>query len=193
MKWHQNYMEKIFISISSNKTCKIEGLFPIWVDYGISAFERGNTYNFMLFTSQIAFTLIKLEEYNKNKKFTEKFLSKINLLAPGNTVKNYSTLSNPHQCEIYNRMSLSRFSSFDYWILEKWNLLKKNCPKIYKNLASTYSYCSDYFTNYSQKTVTLIIPLLNFTTYPEEYFYFELFHLPDNSFTSLDKPDYYKW
>ncbi|KAF0438403.1 hypothetical protein F8M41_004251 [Gigaspora margarita] len=186
------YGKDLLYQLAQMRHVKIESLFPIWLDYGISAFERGDTYNFMLFTSQIAFTLIKLEEYNKNKKFTERFLSKINLLAPGNTVKNYSILSHLHHCEIYDHMSLSRFSSFNYWILERWNLLKKNYPKFYKYLASTYLYCSDYFTNNSQKTVTLIIPLLNFATYPEEYSYLELFYLPDNSFTSLDAPDYYK-
>ncbi|CAG8618713.1 17046_t:CDS:2, partial [Dentiscutata heterogama] len=60
-------------------------------------------------------------------------------------------------------------------------------------LISPYLFYSDYFTNYLQKTVKLMIPLLNFATYPKDYSYFELFHVSDNSFTSLYSSYYYKW
>ncbi|KAF0464557.1 nudt9 protein [Gigaspora margarita] len=38
-----------------------------------------------------------------------------------------------------------------------------------------------------------MFPLLNFATYSQNYSYYELFYLSDNSFTSLDISDYYKW
>ncbi|KAF0540706.1 transient receptor potential cation channel subfamily a member 1-like [Gigaspora margarita] len=176
---------------------RIEELFTEWLNHSISAYKSGDAFDFVLFTSQIASALIKLEECHKNLKVTERYLSKINLLVPGIYGTNkYPILSHFHHCGIYDHTSLSMISSFDYllfWISEKWNLLKKKYPKICKILASPYIFYSNYSTNYSQKTVTLLIPLLNFATYPEEYSYFELLYLPDNSFTSLDAPDYYKW
>ncbi|RIB19855.1 hypothetical protein C2G38_2180743 [Gigaspora rosea] len=120
--------------------------------------------------SQIAFALVELEKYNKNLRATEKFLLKINLLP-------------------YKFYEILRFQSI------LWNLYlsKKNHPKIYKYLISPYLFYLSHFTNNPQKTICLIFPLLNFATYSQNYSYYELFYLHDNSFTSLDNSDYYKW
>ncbi|KAF0522450.1 transient receptor potential cation channel subfamily a member 1-like [Gigaspora margarita] len=168
--------------------------------YSISMFENGDINNFLLFISQIAFALVELEKYNKNLKATENFLLKINLLIINDIyikyINDYSLLSHLQYYGIYVHSYLSNTSFFDYllfWISENWSLLKNNYPKIYKILKSPYLFYLSYFTIYPQKTIRLMFPLLNFATYSQNYSYNELFSLYNNSFTSLDISDYYKW
>ncbi|KAF0388239.1 transient receptor potential cation channel subfamily a member 1-like [Gigaspora margarita] len=165
-------------------------------------FESGNINNFLLFISQIAFALVELEKYNKNLRATKNFLLKINLLHykfynySFEDIVDPSLLSRLQYYGIYVHSYLTNTSFFDslfFWISEKWNLLEKHYPKIYNYLNSFYLFYLSYFTIYPQKTVRLIFPLLNFATYSQNYSYYELFYLHDNSFTSLDISDYYKW
>ncbi|KAF0551562.1 hypothetical protein F8M41_023131 [Gigaspora margarita] len=142
-------------------------------------FDKCFEYSFSMF-KKITSALIKLEEFNKTLKVTERFLSKINLLIPKNyynSIHNNSTLSHLQHRGIYDN-TLSIISLFDYllfWISEQRSLLKNKYPKIYKVLESPYSFYSLYFTNYSQKTVCLMIPLLNFATYPKDYSFYSLY------------------
>ncbi|KAF0551560.1 transient receptor potential cation channel subfamily a member 1-like [Gigaspora margarita] len=173
------YGKEQFYQLAQNEyKAGIEQLYNKCFEYSFSMFKNGALYDFILFTSQIALALIKLEEFNKNLKVTEKFLSKINLLISKNyynSINNDSTLSHLQHRGIYDN-SLSIISLFDYltfWISEQRSLLKNKYPKIYKVLESPYLFYSLYFTNYSQKTVSLMIPLMNFATYPKDYSYFE--------------------
>ncbi|KAF0416730.1 transient receptor potential cation channel subfamily a member 1-like [Gigaspora margarita] len=176
----------------------IQDLLDKCFEYSLTKFRGGDIYNFILFISQVTSTLIILEKYNKNLRVTEKFLSKINLLVPDNyykAVDNDSSLFHLQHCEIYYPSTLSVISSLNYllfWISEKCDSLKKNYPRIYNILTIPYSYYSSS-TIYSQKTVKLIFPLLNFATYSEDYSFLEIFYLYDNAFTLLSTPDYYKW
>ncbi|RIB16597.1 hypothetical protein C2G38_2189503 [Gigaspora rosea] len=165
--------------------------------YSITRFESGDFNNFLLLLSQIALALVELEKYNKNLRATEKFLLKINLLIINyHYISNDSLLSHLQYYGIYVHSYLSSTSFFDYllfWISENWNLLEEPYPKIYKILKSLYLFYLSYFTIYPQKNIRLIFPLLNFATYSQNYSYYELFYLQDNSFISLDISGYYKW
>ncbi|KAF0522451.1 transient receptor potential cation channel subfamily a member 1-like [Gigaspora margarita] len=188
-------------SVRRNKSNETNEILDNCYKYSISMFESGDINNFLLFISQIALALVELEKYNKNLRATEKFLLKINLLLTNDRllfryINDNSLLSHLQYYGIYVHSYLSSTSFFDYllfWISENWSLLKKYFPKIYKILKSPYLFYLSYFTNYPHKTVKLMFPLLNFATYSQNYSYYELFYLHDNSFTSLDISDYYKW
>ncbi|RIB28995.1 hypothetical protein C2G38_2239200, partial [Gigaspora rosea] len=68
------------IKKTDNKAKSIDKLLDNCYNNSLSMLESGDICSFILITGQIAFTLIKLEEYNKNRRFTEAFLSKTNLL-----------------------------------------------------------------------------------------------------------------
>ncbi|KAF0388236.1 nudt9 protein [Gigaspora margarita] len=181
-----------------NKNYDINEILDNCYKYSLSMYESGDINNFLLFISQIAFALVELEKYNKDLRATENFLLKINLLIIKDSYFRYinnSLLSHLQHYRIYVYSYLSSTSFFDhllFWIYENWNLLKKYYPKIYKILKSPYLFYLSYFTNYSQKTVRLIFPLLNFATYSQNYSYYELLYLYDNSFTLLNETNYYK-
>ncbi|KAF0388241.1 transient receptor potential cation channel subfamily a member 1-like [Gigaspora margarita] len=190
--------------LQQNKSDQINEMLSKFYKHSITLFESGDINNFLSFISQIAFALVELEKFNKNLRATEKFLSKINLLHYRICSKHYrlidinksSLLSHLQYYGIYAHPYLSNTSFFDYllfWISENWILLKKHYPKIYNYLNPFYLFYLSYFTTYPQKTVRLIFPLLNFATYSQNYSYYELFYLHDNTFTSLDNSDYYKW
>ncbi|KAF0470319.1 hypothetical protein F8M41_025387 [Gigaspora margarita] len=188
---------------ASDKAKRIDKLLGNCYNHSLSMLESGDICSFILITGQIAFTLIKLEEYNKNRRFIEEFLSKTNILI-GHIDPYYyhrnndSLLFNLQHCRAYvNSHSLSNTSFFNYlffWISKKYNFLKKSYPKVYQILTFPYLHYSSYITIYPQETVILMFPLSGFATYPKKYSYNELFYLQGNPFTSLlNTTNYYKW
>ncbi|RIB02325.1 hypothetical protein C2G38_891636 [Gigaspora rosea] len=169
--------------------------------YSLLMLESDDLNSFMLIIGLYAFELIMLEKLNKNRRFTDEFLSKINILiSPHNYhIKNDSSLFfNFQNCGTYasshDLFNISSFNRLFFWISKKFNLLKESYPKVYQILTFPYSLYSSYITIYPQETAILIFPLLGFATYPKTYSYSELIYLQGNSFTSLlDTPDYYKW
>ncbi|RIB12777.1 hypothetical protein C2G38_2041547 [Gigaspora rosea] len=173
-------------------------------DHSLSSLKKGDIYSFILIISKIAFLLQKFEKSNKNKRFTEEFLSKTNMLI-GHIIpcyyhenedsllfnlQHYGRYVDPH-----NLSNTSFFNYFIFWISKKCDLLEKSYPRVYQILKTPYSLYLYYNYIYPQETVVLIFPLLlGFATYSENYSYSELFYLQGNPFTSLlDTPDYFKW
>ncbi|KAF0384962.1 transient receptor potential cation channel subfamily a member 1 isoform x2 [Gigaspora margarita] len=167
--------------------------------HSLSILRNGEIYNFVMLIDQITSTLVRLENYNENLRATERFLSKINLLAPDNyemAIDSSSLSYHLKFCGNYNVHELFSTSLFDkliFWIFEKRSILKNSYPQIYKILAFPFFFYSYYFTTHPQKTIKLIIPLSNFAVYSKDYFFFEIFDLQDNSFTLLEAPDYYRY
>ncbi|KAF0558404.1 transient receptor potential cation channel subfamily a member 1-like [Gigaspora margarita] len=188
---------------SDDSRTQINELLNYCYDHGLSMLKKGNINSFILMTSQIAFILTKLEKSNKNKRFTEEFLSKTNMLIghvePNNYYKHEDSLFfNLQHYGIYvdshNLSNTSFFNYYIFWISKKCALLKNSYPQVYQILAFPYLFYSSYITIYPQETVLLMFPLLGFATYSKNYFYSELYYLQGNPFTSLlDAPDYYKW
>ncbi|KAF0520414.1 hypothetical protein F8M41_016344 [Gigaspora margarita] len=193
---YHKVIEKIISGIDSETI-----LFNYCNEYSSSMLESDVFNSFMSITCLNAFELVMLEKLNKNQRFTEEFLSKINMLI------------NPHDCYIKNDSSLlynlqhfgtnvslldlfntSLFNRLFFWISKKFKLFKESYPQVYQILAFHYSLYSYYVPTYPQDTAILIFPLLNFATYPKNYSYSELIYLQGNPFTSLlDSPDYFKW
>ncbi|KAF0464946.1 transient receptor potential cation channel subfamily a member 1-like [Gigaspora margarita] len=182
---------------------EINELLNYCYDLSLSMLKKGDIYSFILITSQIAFMLTKLKKSNKNKRFTEEFLSK-NIMSIGHIYS--SSYHNKQDLLLFNLQhygiyidlhylaNTSFFNYFIFWISKKYDLLKKSYPQVYKILTFPYLLYSSYITIYPQETVLLIFPLLDFATYSKNYSYSELFYLQGNPFTSLlDTSDYYKW
>ncbi|KAF0408463.1 transient receptor potential cation channel subfamily a member 1-like [Gigaspora margarita] len=184
----------IFKLLQMDRTEEIMSLFNNCLHNCQEKFNSGDLSNFMFLIVIITSTLVDLESYNKNLRVTEKFLSKINLLVPEKyqyAINKNSLSIHLQHCGIYNYLHIVNTSFLDrltFWVFEKWNLLKISFnPQISK--------ISSYFTtNYTQETVMLMNPLLNFATYSKDYSsYSKIFCLPRNSFNSLDSSDYCKW
>ncbi|KAF0448581.1 transient receptor potential cation channel subfamily a member 1-like [Gigaspora margarita] len=198
------YGTDIFHHLLRNNSKKaIDELLVYCYENSLLMFKNGDIYSFRLIISQIAFVLADLEQYNRTKRYTEQFLSKTNMLVGHIRTYYYhdesddSLYFNFQHCGTYiNSHYLFKTSFYNYifcWISEKWNLLKKY-PRFYKIFAFPYLLYSSYFTIYPQETVTLMFPLSNFATYPNNYSYSELLYIKDNSFTLLsDNLNYYKF
>ncbi|KAF0558406.1 transient receptor potential cation channel subfamily a member 1-like [Gigaspora margarita] len=204
LKLYGKYIFKLLLKKNSDVSrIRINELLDYCYDHGLSMLKEGNINSFILVTSQIAFILTELEKSNKNKRFTEEFLSKTNMLI-GHVKPNYyhknedSLLFNlqhyGNYIDSHNLSNTSFFNYFIFWISKKCDLLKNSYPQVYQILAFPYLLYSSYITIYPQETVRLMFPLLGFATYSKNYSYSELFYLQGNPFTSLlDAPDYYKW
>ncbi|KAF0449992.1 transient receptor potential cation channel subfamily a member 1-like [Gigaspora margarita] len=199
------YVNDMFheLLLTYNPREKIDSLLNDYYDYSLEMNESGDIYNFLLVMSQIAFMLVKLEKFNRNQRYTEKFLSTTNLLIGYDNwrdlreyyIKNDgSFLFDFQHCGTYiNLFKTSFFNYLFFWISEKCSLLKKFYPQIYNILAFPYLFYSSYFTISPRETIVLMFPLLNYATYSENYSYSELFYTQDNPFTLfLDEPDYFK-
>ncbi|KAF0427528.1 hypothetical protein F8M41_006009 [Gigaspora margarita] len=151
-----------------------------------------------LYGKDIFESILKLKEFNKNKRFTEKFLSKNDMLIPHINLdrsdferyihrKDDSLLFNLQHCGTYvNSLGLHNTLFFNHlfvWISKICNSFKKSYPQIYHILSFPYLLYSSYISVYPQETVLLIFPLLNFAAYSKKYSYSELFYLQDNPFT----------
>ncbi|KAF0492526.1 transient receptor potential cation channel subfamily a member 1-like [Gigaspora margarita] len=193
--------ELIQVLLDKNQSEQIKVVFNNFLNQCLlQPLYDNDIYTFIKSADIITYMLLKLELFDKNFRFIDRFLSKTALLIPDaykSSIDNYSALSHLEHCGIYVHLPyLQKISPFDYiffWISDIWKFLKEK-SQIYKFSKFPYIVYSSYFTS-PKKTIKLIVPLLNFATYPEkEYFdYNELIYLSDNIFTSLNTPEYYKW
>ncbi|RIB15873.1 hypothetical protein C2G38_2191397 [Gigaspora rosea] len=165
-----NGKELICELIRKHKGEQIKDLFKYCLEQSLLQIKNGKITEFIKLIDIITSTLLKLETCDKNFRFTERFLSQTALLisdAFESNLNNFSISSHLEHCGTYvylpYLLNTSYFDCIFVWISNRWENLKKN---------------------YSQ-----------FSTYPTENYstYRELINLPDNPFTSLNIPGYYKW